>query len=95
MPETSRSHLRLVGSAAAPAACRSGRTESDAVVTIDCDACVRQHSDECDDCVVSYLVDHDPATPVVFGPQERAAVELLADAGLIPGSRFETSHGVA
>ena len=43
----------------------------------------------------SYLVDHDPATPVVFGPQEQKAVDLLADAGLIPRSKFESSHGVA
>lgn len=57
--------------------------------------CVRQHSDECDDCVVSYLVDHDPATPVMLDRQEQEAVELLADAGLIPRSKFEPSHGVA
>ena len=88
MTRNPHSHLRVVGQPDPPA-------ETDVVMTIDCEVCVRRYSDECDDCVVSYLVDHDPATPVVFGRQEQKAVDLLADAGLIPRSRFERDHGVA
>ena len=90
MTRNPHTHLRVVGQLD-PAA----ETETDGVITIDCDVCVRRFSDECDDCVVSYLVDHDPATPVVFGRREQNAVDLLADAGLIPRSRFERDHGVA
>jgi hypothetical protein len=67
---------------------------ADTVVTIDCNSCSRQHTDQCDDCVVSYLVDHDPATPVVFDRQEQMAIELLADAGLLPRSRFDPGQRV-
>ena len=95
MPPTSHPHLRLIGKSGDSDPNRSAPSDPGPVVVIDCDMCVRQHSDECDDCVVSYLVDHDPATPVVFGRQEQKAVELLADAGLIPRSRFEPNHGVA
>ncbi len=95
MPPRTHPHLQLVGRAGVPCSSLQGPARSDPVVVIDCDRCTRQHSDECDDCVVSYLVDHDPATPVVFGRQEQQAVELLADAGLIPRSRFESRHGVA
>ena len=95
MAPINRSHLRLVG-APGPVHSEHGRAGSrDAVVVIDCEVCVRQHTDECDDCVVSYLVDHDPATPVTLGREEQRAVELLADAGLVPPSRFEPGHGVA
>ena len=97
MPPTPRPnpHLRLVGHSGVTGTGRQDPDRSAPVVVIDCDMCALRHSDACDDCVVSYLVDHDPATPVVFGPQEQQAVELLADAGLIPRSKFEPSHGVA
>ena len=95
MPPTSHPHLRLIGKSGDSDLNWPAPSDPGPVVVIHCDMCVRQHSDECDDCVVSYLVDHDPAKPVVFGRQEQKAVELLADAGLIPRSRFEPSHGVA
>ena len=55
---------------------------------IDCDMCVMQHTEACDDCVVSYLVGHVVGTPVVLDFEERRAYELLNDAGLVPSSRF-------
>lgn len=55
---------------------------------IDCDMCVMQHTETCDDCVVSYLVGHAEGTPVVLDFEERRAYELLNDAGLVPSSRF-------
>ncbi|MCY4494690.1 MAG: hypothetical protein OXB92_12615 [Acidimicrobiaceae bacterium] len=55
---------------------------------IDCDMCVMQHTEACDDCVVNYLVGHVAGTPVVLDFEERRAYELLNDAGLVPSSRF-------
>ena len=86
------SHLRLVpddpgeeflAEATAPA------------LTIDCAICVSRHTDACDDCIVSYLVDHEVDTPVVLDAEEQRAVDLLADAGLVPASRFRPRPGVA
>lgn len=64
-------------------------------IVIDCAVCVARATESCDDCVVTYLVDHDESTPVVFGPREQHAVDLLADAGLVPHLRFRPRDGVA
>jgi hypothetical protein len=64
-------------------------TETTPAVTIDCEACAVQYSDACDDCIVSYLVSHDQGSPVILNHDEKHAVDLLADAGLVPPSRFE------
>ena len=86
-------HLHLVtdpdGARSAP------HLKGEGLLIIDCDACVAQFSDACDDCVVSYLVNHEPGTPVLLDDEERRAVALLADAGLVPPSRFRSRHGVA
>ncbi len=73
------SHLRLVA-----------EPVDNLALTIDCEACVAQFTDACDDCVVSYLIEREPGTPVVFDDDERHAIELLADAGLVPPSRFRS-----
>jgi hypothetical protein len=86
-------HLRLVPDDADPDF--HGLWSDEATLTIDCDLCVAQHTDACDDCVVSYLVGHEAGTPVVLDSEERRAVELLADAGLVPASRFDPRPGVA
>lgn len=62
---------------------------------IDCDACEMQFTDQCDDCLVSYLVGHEEGTPVLLDEDEKQAVELLADAGLVPPSRFVQRSGIA
>ncbi len=86
-------HLRLVPDGVDPAEFLVGPPETG--LTIDCDVCVAQHTDACDDCVVSYLVGHEEGTPVVLDSEERRAVELLAEAGLVPASRFSPRPGVA
>jgi hypothetical protein len=88
------SHLRLV-----PAGVdflehpQSGVSEPG--LTIDCAVCEVRETDACDDCVVSYLVGHEIGTPVVLDAEEKRAVDLLADAGLVPASRFTPRPGVA
>lgn len=78
--------LRLVGDGADAQCCAAAGEQTG--LTIDCDTCVMQHSEACDDCVVSYLVGHVAGTPVVLDFEERRAYELLNDAGLVPSSRF-------
>jgi hypothetical protein len=86
-------HLRLVPDDLGPDFLDGPRTEP--ALTIDCAVCVAQDTDACDDCVVSYLVGHEADTPMVLDAEELRAVELLADAGLVPASRFAPRPGVA
>ncbi|MDG2027348.1 MAG: hypothetical protein P8J50_09580 [Acidimicrobiales bacterium] len=87
------SHLRLVPDSPGPDFLAI--LEPEAALTIDCDVCVMSETDACDDCMVSYLVGHEAGTPVVLDEAEKRAVELLADAGLVPASRFQPRPGVA
>ena len=61
---------------------------------IDCDLCViRQggggpESDECQDCVVTFLL-----TPPTLNPAEERAVAALAQGGLVPPLRLRVVGG--
>jgi hypothetical protein len=57
------------------------------VLTIDCDTCVMQDTDACEDCVVSFVVNREPGTALVIDVEEARAVRLFAGAGLVPGLR--------
>lgn len=46
-----------------------------------------QHTDACDDCIVTHLLDR-PAGAVVFDVAEERALRALQGEGLAPGSRF-------
>ena len=86
MTSHSSRHLRLIADTkSAPAA----------VLTIDCADCSMQHTTVCRDCLVTYLVNHTESEPVRFDADELQAVELLAEAGLVPSSKFSSRHGVA
>lgn len=56
-------------------------------VHIDCGECAMQHTDACDDCIVTYLLDR-PSGAVVFDAEEERALRVLQSGGLAPGSRF-------
>jgi hypothetical protein len=56
-------------------------------LTISCSDCVLQESDACEDCIVTFVVDHDPREAVIIDAAEQRAVRLLHDAGLLPGLR--------
>jgi hypothetical protein len=60
---------------------------------IDCDECRMQHTDACDDCVVSFIVGREPGDAVVIDADEERAVRLLADAGLLPSLRHQRRVG--
>jgi hypothetical protein len=57
------------------------------VLTIDCDTCVMQDTDACEDCVVSFVMSREPGTALVIDVEEARAVRLFAGAGLVPGLR--------
>jgi hypothetical protein len=59
----------------------------DGYLRIDCDECVMQHTDVCDDCVVSFICSRQPDEAVVVDVAEVRALRLLSHAGLVPGLR--------
>jgi hypothetical protein len=56
---------------------------------INCDDCVMQHTDACDDCVVSFIVGREPGEAIVIDVEEERAVRMLAKAGLVPDLRHQ------
>ena len=56
-------------------------------VVISCDECMMQHTDACEDCVVSFICDREPDEAVVIDVVEARAVRLLGEAGLVPRLR--------
>ena len=62
-------------------------------MVIDCDECVMQHTDACDDCFVTFLLDPTVRStvsrePVVLDDEEAEAMGNLADEGLVPHLRL-------
>lgn len=62
---------------------------NDSSVTIDCDACIMQHTPACDDCVVTYLCEREVEQAVVIQIEDLRAMRALAQAGLVPDLRHE------
>lgn len=52
---------------------------------IDCDQCAMQHTAACDDCVVSVMLQ---MGPVELSDDEMAALDNLAETGLVPRLRL-------
>ncbi len=46
-----------------------------------------QHTDACDDCVVSFICNREPDEAVVIDAAEARAVRMLGEAGLVPRLR--------
>jgi hypothetical protein len=68
-------------------------TNGHQALTIDCDDCVRQHTETCDDCVVTFLCSREPDEAVVIEVGEVRALRLLADSGLTPPLRHRRRTG--
>lgn len=51
---------------------------------IDCDACRHQGTDQCRDCVVTFLLDREGEGAVVVDADEARALRSLGEAGLVP-----------
>jgi hypothetical protein len=52
-----------------------------------------QHTDACDDCVVSFICGREPDGAVVIDVAEARAVRLLSQAGLVPDLRHARRTG--
>jgi hypothetical protein len=65
-------------------------TEPEGDLTIECDCCVLRHTDACEDCVVSFLLEREPDDAVVIDADEARAMRMLERAGLVPTLRFST-----
>ena len=57
-------------------------------IAISCDDCRLQGTDACDDCLVSFVLGHDPDDALVIDAEEAREVRRLASAGLVPALRF-------
>jgi hypothetical protein len=66
---------------------------SGTTLTISCDECALDKTSACKDCVVSFLLERDPADAIVIDADEARAVRLLAGAGLVPGLRHTRKAG--
>ena len=60
---------------------------------IDCDECVMQETDACDDCVVTFIARRAPGDAIVIDVAEERAVRMLARAGLVPELRHAPRAG--
>jgi hypothetical protein len=69
------------------------KPEPEPALTIDCDSCSLQHTNACDDCVVSFLLDREPDDAVVIDADEARAMRMLEHAGLVPTLRFNSRAG--
>ena len=62
-------------------------------LVIDCESCALQATDACGDCVVSFLLGHEPDDAVVIDADEARAMRMLERAGLVPTLRFSHKAG--
>jgi hypothetical protein len=64
-------------------------------LVIDCSTCPNRQgggSEECDDCLVAYILDR-PEGAIVFDAAEERALRALRDGGLLPDVRFGRKIG--
>ena len=52
-----------------------------------------QHTEVCNDCVVTFLYEHDPDEAIVFDAAEERALRMLGGAGLVPRLRHVRRTG--
>jgi hypothetical protein len=62
-------------------------------LVIDCEQCVMQHTDACDDCVVTFICSREPGDAVVVDVEEFQALRMLSDSGLVPELRHRRRTG--
>jgi hypothetical protein len=67
----------------------------DEPLRISCDECVAQHTDACDDCVVTFICGREPDDAVIVDVAEVRALKLLGQADLVPPLRHRPRTGTA
>ena len=68
-----------------------GESDDKVAVTIDCACCELRGTDACGGCLVSFVLDREPGDAVIIDVEEARALRVLAQAGLVPRSRFRAS----
>lgn len=63
-----------------------------ATLTIECDSCVMQGTEACQDCLVTFICDQSDSA-VVFDVGEERALRLLGRNGLVPPLRHCRAAG--
>jgi hypothetical protein len=64
-----------------------------AMLRIDCADCIRQATETCKDCLVTFLCSREPDDAVVIDVAEARALHVLAGAGLVPKLRHLPKTG--
>lgn len=62
-------------------------------ICISCDDCRLQHTDACQDCVVTFLLGPEADQAVVIDAAEARGLRLLSSAGLAPALRHQRRVG--
>lgn len=62
-------------------------------IRIDCGDCAMEHSQVCDDCVVTFICSREPHEALVVDVAEVRALRLLGDVGLTPQLRHRRRTG--
>ena len=60
---------------------------------IDCDQCALQHTEACEDCIMTFLCGVEASEPMVVDLAEARAMRLLGEAGLAPPLRHRGRAG--
>jgi hypothetical protein len=61
----------------------TGRKEATPQMVIDCNECAMQGTDQCGDCVVTFIL-REEGQPVVVDAEEARALRALGTSGLVP-----------
>jgi hypothetical protein len=62
-------------------------------LVIDCTECVMQHTDACEDCVVTFLCEREPDDAVIIDVAEVRALRAMGEVGLVPQLRHRRRTG--
>ena len=60
---------------------------------IDCDECSQQHTETCEDCVVTFLLGREADDAVVIDVLEERKLRQLQEVGLVPRLRHQPRTG--
>ena len=63
------------------------RSPLEGPLTISCDDCVMQHTDACEDCLVTFICSRAPDDAVVIDADEARAMRAMSEVGLVPKLR--------
>lgn len=65
----------------------TGESVTRETIAISCDDCTIGPSEACEDCLVTFVLDHEEGQALVFDVDEARALHLLSSAGLVPSLR--------